>query len=71
MFFALWWLRFGVTASALLVSIAVADPQFPDYYKANVTVTLPYADFVEPIVVYYDGASKKARFDYCECVNRG
>ena len=28
-------------------------------------MTLPYADFVEPIYVYYDGAAKKARFDYC------
>ena len=51
--------------SALLVATAVAYPQFPPYYKANVTVTLPYADFVEPIFVYYDGELKKSRFDYC------
>lgn len=51
--------------SALLIATALAYPQFPEYYKANVTVTLPYADFVEPIFVYYDGPAKKARFDYC------
>lgn len=56
---------FEVTTSALLIAVALAYPQFPEYYKANVTVTLPYADFVEPIFVYYDGPSKKARFDYC------
>lgn len=51
--------------SGLLAVVALAYPQFPTYYKANVTVTLPYADFVEPIFVYYDGDAKKARFDYC------
>ena len=58
-------LCFWVIRSALLIAVALAYPQFPEYYKANVTVTLPYADFVEPIFVYYDGPSKKARFDYC------
>ena len=52
-------------SSGLFAVVALAYPQFPTYYKANVTVTLPYADFVEPIFVYYDGDAKKARFDYC------
>ena len=54
-----------VTPSGFLIAAALAYPQFPSYYKANVTVTLPYADFVEPIYVYYDADAKKARFDYC------
>ena len=54
-----------VKDSGFLIAAALAYPQFPTYYKANVTVTLPYADFVEPIFVYYDADDKKARFDYC------
>lgn len=54
-----------MTTSALVLAAAVAYPQFPQYYKANVTVTLPYADFVEPIFVYYDADAKRSRFDYC------
>ena len=54
-----------VKDSGFLIAAALAYSQFPTYYKANVTVTLPYADFVEPIFVYYDADAKKARFDYC------
>ena len=51
--------------SVLLIATALAYPQFPEYYKANVTVTLPYVDLHEPIFVYYDATVKKSRLDYC------
>ena len=53
---------FAGVASAHLVRDA--PPQFSSTYQVTGVLRLPYAEIVEPFLVWFDGPNKRSRIDY-------
>jgi hypothetical protein len=58
----------GAVLCSLLAaaSLSVDPPTFPDQYYLDATFSLPYADIVEPLYVFYDAPNHRERIGFYE-----